>query len=112
MYRFASFDPFQRCKYFGKSFDLGQFERFRRIMHTPYYRTLLNHQSVSSLSTLQVSDRVWKSRVLIVGDRPADENVYEFTMIQRLGGIYDGYWFTDSLLSDNTDWDVLRNVGI
>lgn len=38
-----------------KSFDLGQFERFRRIMHTPYYRTLLNHQSVSSLSTLQVS---------------------------------------------------------
>lgn len=35
MYRFAAFDPFERSKFFGRSFDLGQFERFRRVFHTP-----------------------------------------------------------------------------
>jgi hypothetical protein len=37
-----------------KSFDLGQFERFRRIMHIPAYRPLLNHEEVMTLSTLKV----------------------------------------------------------
>jgi hypothetical protein len=36
--------------------DLGQFERFRRIMHIPEYRTLLNHQSYTVLSKVQVCD--------------------------------------------------------
>lgn len=40
----------------SKSFDLGQFERFRRIMHIPAYRPLLNHEEVQTLSTLQVGD--------------------------------------------------------
>lgn len=44
--------PFAPC---SKSFDLGQFERFRRIMHIPAYRPLLNHEEVMTLSTLQVS---------------------------------------------------------
>jgi hypothetical protein len=39
----------------SKSFDLGQFERFRRIMHIPAYKPLLNHEEVQLLSTLQVS---------------------------------------------------------
>jgi hypothetical protein len=38
----------------SKSFDLGQFERFRRIMHIPAYRPLLNHEEVMTLSTLKV----------------------------------------------------------
>jgi hypothetical protein len=24
--------------------------------------------------------------------------------LQRLGGAYDGYWFTDTLIADNIDW--------
>ena len=43
MCRFAAVDPVERSKYFGRSFDLGQFERFRRVFHTPAYRALLNH---------------------------------------------------------------------
>lgn len=35
--------------------DLGQFERFRRIIHTPYYSVLLSHVQYSPLSSLQVS---------------------------------------------------------
>jgi hypothetical protein len=61
MYRFANFDPFQRSRYFGKSFDLGQFERFRRIMHIPAYTPLLNHESWQVLSTLKVCLSSWGS---------------------------------------------------
>lgn len=71
-----------------KSFDLGQFERFRRIMHIPAYKVLLNHEQVQTLSTLKVSDRCWKSRVHVVGEYGKDEGVYEFTLVQRLGGRY------------------------
>jgi hypothetical protein len=42
------------CVACSKSFDLGQFERFRRIMHIPAYKPLLNHEEVQTLSTLQV----------------------------------------------------------
>ncbi len=35
--------------------DLGQFERFRRIFHTPYYSVLLSHLHYTPLSSLQVS---------------------------------------------------------
>lgn len=43
----------------------------------------------------------------VVGEHGHDENVYEFTMHQRLGGVYDGYWFTDSLVADNQDWQII-----
>lgn len=71
-----------------KSFDLGQFERFRRIMHIPAYKPLLNHEQVTTLSTLKVSERCWKTRVHILGEHNRDEGVFEFTMVQRLGGRY------------------------
>ena len=54
LYRFTAFDPFERTSYFGMSQDLGQFERFRRIFHTPYYIVLLNHTDRQVLSSLQV----------------------------------------------------------
>ncbi|PNH09100.1 hypothetical protein TSOC_004318 [Tetrabaena socialis] len=55
LYRFANFDPFVRAKYFGRSLDLGQFERFRRVMHMPYYATLLDNSGWEVLSRLQVA---------------------------------------------------------
>ena len=41
-----------RCR---RSLDLGQFERFRRIMHTPYFSVLLSHTHSKLVSDLQVS---------------------------------------------------------
>ncbi len=32
--------------------------------------------------------------------------------MQRLGGLYDGVWFTDSLVCDNTDWEAIMRLGI
>lgn len=60
LYRFTAFDPFERSSYFGRSLDLGQFERFRRIFHTPYYVVLLNHTERRILSSLQVSKSLYQ----------------------------------------------------
>jgi hypothetical protein len=57
MYRFSSFDPFERSKYFGPVFDLGQFERFRRIFHHSAYRVLLSHKERKILSSLTASSK-------------------------------------------------------
>lgn len=199
LYRFSSFDPFLRSNYFGRSLDLGQFERFRRIgacvaparaqlvprpctrahVHTrtthspppavlaPPFSLLLEHDTATFLSSLevrararacvrvcrerraarrlvpsrheashpgssapratsspappcapaplhhaprargaplaaQVSDRLWKQRVLVTKAQggEVDEAVFEWTLVQRLGGCYDGLWFTESLKHD------------
>lgn len=100
MYRFAGFDPFQRSTYFGRFFDLGQFERFRRIFHHSTYRVLLGHQEREILSSLHVNENLYKQRVWVRGTRPEEEEIFQFTMVQRVGGSWDGYWLTESVLHD------------
>lgn len=100
MYRFAGFDPFQRSTYFGPRYDLGQFERFRRIFHHSSYRALLGHKEHKILSTFNVNEHVCKQRVWIKGARQGEEETFEFTLAQRVGGNWDGYWLTDSVLHD------------
>ncbi|GJP62433.1 hypothetical protein CLOP_g19497 [Closterium sp. NIES-67] len=68
MYRFAGFDPFERSRYFGPRFDLGQVRM--------------------------------KQRVQVEGLRPGELETFEFTLEQREGGSWDGYWFTESLVHD------------
>ncbi|XP_026460226.1 uncharacterized protein LOC113361068 [Papaver somniferum] len=100
MYRFAGFDPFERSTYFGPFFDLGQFERFRRIFHHSTYRVLLGHKEREILSSLWVEENRFKQRIWIRGARPEEEEIFQFTMVQRIGGSWDGYWLTESLLHD------------
>ncbi|CAM8889789.1 unnamed protein product [Rhodiola kirilowii] len=100
MYRFAGFDPFERSTYFGPFFDLGQFERFRRIFHHSTYRVLLGHKDRKILSSLCVEENRFKQRIWIQGTRPEEEEIFQFTMIQKVGGSWDGYWLTESLLHD------------
>ncbi|WOL16358.1 hypothetical protein Cni_G25145 [Canna indica] len=100
MYRFAGFDPFERSSYFGPFFDLGQFERFRRIFHHSTYRVLLGHKQRRILSSLWVKENRFKQRVWIQGSRPEEEEIFQFTMVQRTGGSWDGYWLTESLIHD------------
>ncbi|XP_042039944.1 uncharacterized protein LOC121785551 isoform X4 [Salvia splendens] len=100
MYRFAGFDPFERSTYFVPFFDLGQFERFRRIFHHSSYRALLGHRERKILSSLNVDEYCFKQRVWIRGARPEEEEVFQFTMIQKVGGSWDGYWLTESVLHD------------
>ncbi|KXZ52648.1 hypothetical protein GPECTOR_9g693 [Gonium pectorale] len=103
LYRFANFDPFKRAQYFGRSLDLGQFERFRRVMHSPYYATLLDNSGWEMLSTLQVDEGSWCVRVRVHDTHRLEERTYSITMLQRLGGIYDGFWYTDRWVCENQD---------
>ncbi|KAK8913857.1 hypothetical protein KSP39_PZI024486 [Platanthera zijinensis] len=100
MYRFAGFDPFERSTYFGPFFDLGQFERFRRIFHHSTFRVLLCHKERKILSSLWVKEGQFKQRVWVQGSRPEEEEFFQFTMVQRVGGRWDGYWLTESLHHD------------
>ncbi|KAK6912651.1 hypothetical protein RJ641_022252 [Dillenia turbinata] len=99
-YGFAGFDPFERSTHFGPFFDLGQFERFRRIFHHSTYRVLLGHKERKILSSLWVKENRFKQWVWIQGTRPEEEEIFEFTMVQGVGGSWDGYWLTESLLHD------------
>ncbi|GFR45834.1 hypothetical protein Agub_g7198 [Astrephomene gubernaculifera] len=103
LYRFANFDPFTRANYFGRSLDLGQFERFRRVMHSPAYSTLLDHSGWQLLSALQVDEGTWCARVLVYDTHRLEERTYDITMMQRLGGCYDGYWYTDKWVCEGQD---------
>ncbi|XP_071709309.1 uncharacterized protein [Rutidosis leptorrhynchoides] len=98
--KLAGFDPFERSLYFGPYFDLGQFERFRRLFHHSAYRALLNHKESQILSTLNIEENRYKQRVWIRGARPEEEETFQFTMVQRVGGFWDGYWLTESVLHD------------
>ncbi|KAJ0260270.1 Uncharacterized protein HA466_0064990 [Hirschfeldia incana] len=77
-----------------------RFERFRRIFHHSSYRVLLGHKDREILSSLLVEENRFKQRIWIQGTRPEEEEIFEFTMFQRIGGSWDGYWLTESLLHD------------
>ncbi|ESQ46675.1 hypothetical protein EUTSA_v10000330mg [Eutrema salsugineum] len=77
-----------------------RFERFRRIFHHSSYRVLLGHKDRKILSSLFVEEYRFKQRIWIQGTRPEEEEIFEFTMFQRIGGSWDGYWLTESLLHD------------
>lgn len=103
LYRFAAFDVFQRSNYFGRSWDLGQFERFRRLVRDKPYDVLLQHTDYRVNSTLQVSDTRWMQRVWVLGFAEKQSAVFDFHMVQRCGGRHDGYWYTERLLCDGVE---------
>ncbi len=55
---------------------------------------------VMALICLQVSELQWKQRVWVKGYKASEEGVFEFFMVKRLGGRYDGTWFTRQLTCD------------
>lgn len=112
LYRFADIDPFEsRCRYFGIRLDLGQFERFRRMLHTKQYRALLNHKSATSLSTLKLSEHRVKKRFFVEGFRTGESAVFEWTLSQKIGGLKDGYWYVESVISDAASFSPTKRKG-
>jgi hypothetical protein len=48
----------------------------------------------------QVSEREFRQRVLVTGVA-SEEAIFEITMLQRLGGLYDGVYYTRSLKAES-----------
>jgi hypothetical protein len=42
-------------------------------------------------------------RVMVTGYRNGEQGSFDFTMVRRVGGRYDGFWFTQSLICDAVD---------
>uniref|UniRef100_A0A803R5W9 Uncharacterized protein n=1 Tax=Cannabis sativa TaxID=3483 RepID=A0A803R5W9_CANSA len=62
--------------------DYGIEVMYRRIFHHSTYRVLLGHRERKILSSLFVEENRFKQRVWIRGNRPEEEEVFQFTMIQ------------------------------
>ena len=101
LYSFADIDLYlPRSRYFGIRQDLGQFERFRRVLHTPQYRALLSHVELRVLSTLRVSEHeVWQ-RVSVTSFRAGERAQYRLALRQQVGGLRDGWWLGAQLTCD------------
>ena len=97
-YRFANFSPWERTNYFGRNLDLGQFERYRRVLLSPPFSTLIHHETAELVSSIMVDENSYIDRVRVVGRDGKEERSYDFFMVQRVGGIHDGYWFVEKLM--------------
>ncbi|CAL5228251.1 g11352 [Coccomyxa viridis] len=106
LYRFADLDPFARSKYFGWNLDLGQFTRFQRVFHIRPFSLLLRHRTAEYLSSLQVSELEWRQRVRITSVAK-EQATFEFTLRQRLGGLYDGIFYTQALRAEDPSENAL-----
>ncbi|XP_024633518.1 uncharacterized protein [Medicago truncatula] len=63
-------------------------------------RVLLGHKERKIMSSLFVEENKYKQRIWVRGSRPEEEEIFQFTMVQRVGGCWDGYWLTESVLHD------------
>ena len=57
-------------------------------------------QTACNVCCMQISELQWKQRVWVKGYKGNEEGVFEFLMVKRLGGRYDGTWFTRQLTCD------------
>ena len=104
LYNFALFDPWSRSDYFGRKMDLGQFERFRNVLHTHAYRVLLRNSEWRILSEISPSDNEFWVRVHVIGFRPGEEGYFNITLKRLVGGYRDGCWMTTSMVCDDPLW--------
>lgn len=103
LYRFANIDLLSYStlsRYFGRTLDLGRFELFRLSFNEPPFALLIDHAESTIRSALQVDEDRWMQRVGITSQL-GEKATFEFTMTRRVGGRFDGFWFTDSLIFCN-----------
>lgn len=104
-YRHADIDPWRRSNYFGPPLDLGQFERYRRIFYTPFFQVLVRNTEFELLSALATDEDAWSARVRVRSARPMpacrDEGVFVFQLRRKVGGRWDGIWFTERLVNED-----------
>jgi len=80
---------------------MHMFTSFCSLTQASYvFLSRMSNSLVMALICLQVSELQWKQRVWVKGYKGSEEGVFEFFMVKRLGGRYDGTWFTRQLTCD------------
>lgn len=100
LYVFANLDIWALShRFFGKKMDLGQFERFKRVVVAHPYDILLREYESHTLSAIHVKPDVYVSRIAFA--REGEEKVFTFTMSRAdFGG--ERAWMIDSIIYDDT----------
>jgi hypothetical protein len=108
LYTFANFDVWSlRTDFFGRSLDLGQFERFKRIMVCiPYDILLVGDYEI--LSNFRTNPNTFCCRVLFRAPR-RDETVFIISMSRVRTGTVSS-WMIDSLIHDPTQGDGTQDT--
>jgi hypothetical protein len=107
LYAFANFDVWSiKNEFFGKRIDLGQFERFKRIMMARPYSALLRHKSRCVLSSMRVTPYLYHCRIQVLSSVD-DVAVFRFCLSRRaLPGAPRAprrprlYWMVDQILHE------------
>lgn len=103
LYAFANVDIWALThRFFGKKMDLGQFERFKRVLVASPYDILLRHRRARTLSALKVNDDTYVSRRVFEAPGKVD-TVFTFTMSRAYFGGKDSgkrAWMVDSIIHD------------
>lgn len=102
LYAFANVDIWALThRFFGKKMDLGQFERFKRVLVAAPYDALLRYRRVRTLSALRVRDDTYVSRRVFETPGKGD-TVFTFTLSrQAFGGGSKQAWMVDSIIHDD-----------
>jgi hypothetical protein len=104
LYTFANFDVWSlRTDFFGRSLDLGQFERFKRIMVcTPYDIVLVGEYEI--LSQFKANADTYCCRVIFRAPR-RDDTIFKISMSRVRTGSTSS-WMIDSLIHDLVQVDM------
>lgn len=104
LYAFANVDIWALThRFFGKKMDLGQFERFKRVLVASPYDILLRYREMRTLSALKVRDDTYVSRRVFEMTGRTD-SVFTFTLSrQSFGGGEKQAWMVDSIIHENDD---------
>lgn len=70
------------------------------VRHVEVQTMLCRYAGVRVLPAWQVSEREFRQRVLVTGVTN-EEAIFEITMLQRFGGLYDGVYYTRSLKAES-----------
>lgn len=98
LYAFANLDIWALThRFFGKKMDLGQFERFKRVIVANPYDILLRDYHSNILSALHVTPDVYVTRRAFEIDGVV--TVFTFTMSRTaFGGQKGRAWMVDSII--------------
>lgn len=101
LYAFANVDIWAFThRFFGKKMDLGQFERFKRVLVASPYDVLLTYRRSRTLSALRVDNDTYLSRRAFETTDSSD-SVFTFTLSRAAFGGHERAkraWMVDSII--------------
>lgn len=101
LYVFANLDIWALShRFFGRKMDLGQFERFKRVVVAHPYDILLRDYKSLTLSAIHVTPDVYVTRRAFEHD--GQKNIFTFTMSRaEFGSVGGRAWMVDSIIYDD-----------